>query len=247
MKKPVANNTSAKSTSPKRTTPEAPTETILDESGQPTAGADAPTPPSGSLLGQVPTSLKKLGTQTATSFNQLSTAQKILGGTALAVGVGYLVTRKKKAKKADQASTLNELLYFVNDRIAGYERAVAESEDSQLRGYYKQLVSQSQLFASELNTYLRKQNGGRQTSTTLKGKLYRTWMDAKSAVTGSDEKAILGSNIYGEEWAIKAYQDALDDKTLTGAMRLAVERQYNLSQKTYKELQKLEAKQSASL
>jgi uncharacterized protein (TIGR02284 family) len=251
MKKPSPRTTSAESTSPELNAPESTTETILDESGQSTAGADATTPKLGNLLsqaqqvlGQVPTSLKNLGTQTSTTFNKLTTTQKILGGTALAVGVGYLVASKKKAKKADQASTLNELLYFVNDRIAGYERAVAESEDNQLRGYYKQLVSQSQLFANELNTYLRKQKGDRQTSTTLKGKLYRAWMDAKAAVTGSDEKTILGSNIYGEEWAIKAYQDALDDKTLTGAMRLAVERQFNLSQKTYKELQKLEAKQS---
>jgi uncharacterized protein (TIGR02284 family) len=251
MKKPTSNAASAQHTSPELTSPESTTETILDESGQPTAGAESTTPKSGNilsqaqqLLGQVPASLKNLGTQTSTSFNKLSTTQKIVGGTAIAVGVGYLVASKKKAKKADQASTLNELLYFVNDRIAGYERAVAESEDNQLRGYYKQLVSQSQLFANELNNYLRKQNGGRQTSTTLKGKVYRALMDAKAAVTGSDEKTILGSNIYGEEWAIKAYQDALDDKTLTGAMRLAVERQYNLSQKTYKELQKLEAKQS---
>jgi uncharacterized protein (TIGR02284 family) len=251
MKKPSSRTTSAESTLPELNAPESTTETIIDESGQPTAGADAATPKSGNLLnqakqvlGQVPTSLKNLGTQTSTTFNKLTTTQKILGGTALAVGVGYLVVNKKKAKKDDQASTLNELLYFVNDRIAGYERAVAESEDNQLRGYYKQLVSQSQLFANELNNYLRKQNGGRQTSTTLKGKLYRAFMDAKAAVTGSDEKTILGSNIYGEEWAIKAYQDALDDKTLTGAMRLAVERQFHQSQKTYKELQKLDAKQS---
>jgi uncharacterized protein (TIGR02284 family) len=260
MKKPAANTPSAEGTTPDLTAPETTTsESSTPESSTPdTAPAansadgeqPAATAKAGKLLsqaqqvlGQVPTSLKNLGTQTSTSFNKLTTTQKILGGTALAVGVGYLVASKKKAKKADQASTLNELLYFVNDRIAGYERAVAESTDNQLRGYYKQLVSQSQLFANELNNYLRKQNGGRQTSTTLKGKLYRAWMDAKAAVTGSDEKTILGSNIYGEEWAIKAYQDALDDKTLTGAMRLAVERQFNLSQKTYKELQKLEEKQ----
>jgi uncharacterized protein (TIGR02284 family) len=256
MKKPTANTSSTEGTTPELNTPETTTssataDTSTTDGEQATASADGVTAKAGNLLnqaqqvlGQVPTSLKNLGTQTSTTFSKLTTTQKILGGTALAVGVGYLVASQKKAKKADQASTINELLYFVNDRIAGYERAVAESTDNQLRGYYKQLVSQSQLFANELNNYLRKQNGGRQTSTTLKGKLYRAFMDAKAAVTGSDEKTILGSNIYGEEWAIKAYQDALDDQTLTGALRLAVERQFHLSQKTYKELQKLEEKQS---
>ena len=264
MKKPAANTPSAEGitsdlTAPEATTSESSTpetntsaatpETSSTDGGQPTANADGATAKAGNLLnqaqqvlGQVPTSLKNLGTQTSTSFNKLTTTQKILGGTALAVGVGYLVASKKKAKKADQASTLNELLYFVNDRIAGYERAVSESTDNQLRGYYKQLVSQSQLFANELNNYLRKQNGGRQTSTTLKGKIYRAFMDAKAAVTGSDEQAILESNLYGEEWALKAYEEALNNHTLSGAMRQAVERQYHIAQQTYHRLQNLAEK-----
>lgn len=178
-------------------------------------------------------------------LGKLSTTQKILGGALLVFGVTKLMGGNKAGKpaKGDQASTLNELLYFVNDRIEGYQRAAAESQDAELTGYYKQLVSQSQQFANELNGYLQQQGGTRQTSTTAKGKLYRAWMDAKAALTGFDEKAILGSNVYGEEWALKAYQDALGDHTLSGTIRQAVERQYAQSQKTYKELQKLEAQQ----
>jgi len=186
----------------------------------------------GSVLGQLPTQAKKPGT-----------ARKLVGGALLALGVAYLATRQKR-KPSPEAATLDELLYFVNDRIEGYQRAVAESHDTELRGYYKQLVSQSQQFATNLNTYLTQEGGERETSTTLKGKLYRAWMDAKALVTERDEKTILGSNIYGEEWALKAYQEALADQTLTGAMRQAVERQYALSQKTYDRLQKLEENQA---
>ena len=196
-------------------------------------------------LSQVPTALRSAGTKTATQFNKLSTTQKVVGGAALALGIGLLARRSQsnRAKGDSQTDTLQELLYFVNDRIEGYKRAVEESQDSSLRGYYKQLVSQSQQFATELNNHLREQSGDRQTETTLKGKLYRAWMDAKAAITGSDEKAILGSNIYGEEWALKAYRDALQDQTLTGKLRLEVQRQYFLSQKTYKHLKQLAAKQ----
>jgi uncharacterized protein (TIGR02284 family) len=186
----------------------------------------------GSLLGRVPTTVKKAGT-----------TRKLVGGALLALGVAYLVTRQK-SKPSPEAATLDELLYFVNDRIAGYERAVAESHDAELRGYYKQLVSQSQQFATDLNTYLTQEGGERETNTTLKGKLYRAWMDAQALVTERDEKTILGANIYGEEWALKAYQEALADQTLTGAMRQAVERQYALSQKTYDRLKKLAEKQA---
>ena len=197
------------------------------------------------LLSQVPNTLKSAGTKTANGFNKLSTTQKVVGGTLLALGAAYLVRRQKSrsASTSPEANTLHELLYFVNDRIKGYERAVAESQDTQLRGYYKQLVSQSQQFATDLNTFLNQAGGSRETASTLKGKLYRSWMDAKAAIAGSDEKTILGSNIYGEEWALQAYAEALADQTLRGAVRQAVERQYALSQHTYSQLKKLESQQ----
>ncbi|GAA4393164.1 PA2169 family four-helix-bundle protein [Hymenobacter koreensis] len=194
------------------------------------------------LLNQLPQSFKDTGNQALTSFNKLSTTQKVVGGALIALGVGYLATSGKSRKNGSQAATLHELLLFVNDRIEGYQRAVDESQDPQLRGYYKQLVSQSQRFANELNQYLRQQGGHRETGTTLKGKLYRGWMETKAALTGYSEQAILGSNVYGEEWALKAYEDALNDHTLTGHLRQVVEQQYAQSQKTYYELKKLEAK-----
>lgn len=197
----------------------------------------------GDMLTQLPQSFKDAGNDALSKVNKLSTTQKVVGGALLAAGVGYLATRNRASKKhSDQASTLHELLLFVNDRIEGYQRAVDESQDAQLKGYYKQLVSQSQQFANKLNQYLRQQDGGEEAGTTLKGKLYRAWMDTKAAVTGFDEKAVLGSNIYGEEWAIKAYEEALNDQTLSGTLRVEVERQYAQSKKTYKELQKLDAK-----
>ena len=196
------------------------------------------------LLSQVkvPQSVKDASTNALNKVNKLTTTQKVVGGALLAAGVGYLAVRSRKAKAGDQAATLHELLLFVNDRIEGYQRAVDESQDTKLRGYYKQLVSQSQQFSNKLNQYLRQQDGGEEKGKTVKGRLYRAWMDTKAALTGADEKAILGSNIYGEEWALKAYEDALNQGTLTGVLRLEVERQYAVSQNTYKELQKLDGK-----
>jgi uncharacterized protein (TIGR02284 family) len=185
----------------------------------------------GAMLGQLPATIKNA-----------STTQKVVGGALLAAGITLLV-RNKKAAPSDQAATLDELLYFVNDRIEGYERAVRESEDPQLRGYYKQLVSQSQQFATDLNTYLTREGGERETRTTLKGKIYRAFMEAQAAVTGHSEKSLLAFNLHGETWALKAYKEALADHTLTGALRQAVERQNTLSQQTLERLKKLEEKQ----
>jgi uncharacterized protein (TIGR02284 family) len=213
------------------TYPDAPAQTDTTAS-QPQPAAK-PNGSLGGMLSKVPATVKNA-----------STAQKLVGGALLALGVTLLARRQKKNAPSPQAATLDELLYFVNDRIEGYQRAVAESEDTQLRGYYKQLTSQSQQFATDLNTYLTREGGEREDATTLKGKLYRAWMDAKAAVTGRDEQTILGSNIYGEEWALKAYKEALADQTLTGPLRQAVARQYALSQKTYAQLKRLAEKQA---
>lgn len=113
----------------------------------------------GSLLSQVPATVKNA-----------STTQKVVGGALLALGLTLLARRSKSAAPSALTATLDELLYFVNDRIEGYQRAVHESEDAQLRGYYKQLASQSRQFATDLNGYLTREGGEREESTTLNGK-----------------------------------------------------------------------------
>ena len=137
------------------------------------------------------------------------------------------------------ADTLNELALFVNDRIEGYKTAAQETKDPQNQAYYQELVQQSEQFVKEINGFARAAGGDAEDSTTLKGKFYRGFMDAKAIVTSRDEKSILDSNIYGEEWAIKAYTEALANDALTGPARQAVERQHQASQQTLRKLEQL--------
>ena len=195
------------------------------------------------LIEKVPASLKEASDKTVSGYNQLSTTQKVVGGALLALALTYLVAPKKKGKAKRKAAALDELLLFVNDRIEGYKRAVAETKDADLRGYYQGLVAQSQQFSGTLNGYLQKVGGERETGTTLKGKLYRKLMDAQAAVTGHDEKAILAANVLGERWAVRAYKKTLRRKVLQGEMRDAVKKQFGQSRTTYKRLKQLTAQQ----
>jgi uncharacterized protein (TIGR02284 family) len=195
------------------------------------------------LLGNAPESLKGASDKAVGAYNKLTTTQKVVGGALLAAGLALLIAPKKKGKEKRAAKALDELLLFVNDRIEGYKRAVAESKDAQLKSYYQQLVGQSQQFSSTLNGYLAQKGGERETGTTLKGKLYRKLMDATATVTGRDEKAILAANIHGETWAIKAYKKTLRRKALKGAIREAVQKQFAVSKQTYKRLKELAAEQ----
>lgn len=197
------------------------------------------------LAGNVPDSVKEASDKAVGAFNQLTTTQKIVGGALLAAGLSYLIAPKKKGKAKRKAKALDTLLLYVNDRAEGYKRAAAESKDSEKRSYYQDLVSQSQQFASSLNSYLTASGGKREKGTTLKGKLYRKLMDAQAAVTGSDEKSILAANIHGERWAIKAYKQALRRKALKGGARDAVKKQFAISKQTYKKLKSMAAQAAA--
>jgi uncharacterized protein (TIGR02284 family) len=135
--------------------------------------------------------------------------------------------------------TLQELTEFVNDRKVGYERAVKESKNPEFQSYYRKLSNQSADFSNELNSYIRSYGGDSERDTTIKGKFFRQWMDVKAAFTGSDENAIIDSNIYGEEWALKAYDDALRSATLPPEIRQAVDRQKAASLQTYNELKNM--------
>ena len=195
------------------------------------------------LLSNTPESLKQASDKAVGAYNKLTTTQKVVGGALLAAGLALLIAPKKKGKEKRAAKALDELLLFVNDRIEGYKRAVAESKTPQLKSYYQQLVGQSQQFASTLNNYLTQKGGERETGTTLKGKLYRKLMDAQAVVVARDEKAILAANIYGERWAIKAYKKTLRRSALKGAIREAVQKQFAVSKQTYKRLKELVAEQ----
>jgi uncharacterized protein (TIGR02284 family) len=136
---------------------------------------------------------------------------------------------------------LRELTEFINDRREGYERAAKESKNPDFQAYYRDLANQSQDWASDLNQITQQYGGRAETDTTVKGKFYRGWMDVKAALTGNDEKAIIDNNLYGEEWALKAYNDALDNNELPMDIRQLVERQRQSSQQTYNRLQQMKA------
>ncbi|PSR55420.1 aldehyde dehydrogenase [Adhaeribacter arboris] len=136
-------------------------------------------------------------------------------------------------------STLQELTQFINDGHKGYEHAAKETTNPQLRQLYQTLAGQRAEFAQELNEIIKNHGGTAQTSTTTKGKIFRQWIDAKAALTNRDDNNILSSNLYGEEWAQKAYNNALQQPDLPQPIRQLVERQKLALEQTYQTLQKL--------
>lgn len=113
-----------------------------------------------------------------------------------------------------QISALNDLIKINNDRIAGYQKAYENTDETGLNLLFNEYIDQSKNNVSELREYIRVLGGNPADGTTLSGKFYHAWMDVKAAFTGKDRHGILSDCERGEDIAKKAYRNALDDKEL---------------------------------
>ena len=123
--------------------------------------------------------------------------------------------------------TLNDLIQINNDRIEGYERASKETDDvdADLRALFGRMADESRQYNAELTAAVTRQGCEPATDTTVRGKIYRVWMDVKATFTGKDRKSVLSSCEYGEDAAQRAYESALKEEELTGDFRDLVMRQ----------------------
>lgn len=124
------------------------------------------------------------------------------------------------------ASVLNNLISICEDGVEGYKLAAKEAKGANLKAMLNQYVSQRQSFASELQSAVAGLGVSPKDSGSAVGALHRTWMSAKSEVTGRDDAAILAECETGEKAAVAAYEDALKHDDLPANIRSIIQRQY---------------------
>lgn len=109
------------------------------------------------------------------------------------------------------AGVLNDLIAINNDRIEGYEKAIAtiETIDIDLKTLFQNMASHSRKHKDELVQLVARLGEEIETGTTISGKIYRAWMDVKATFTGKDRTTALESCEFGEDAALKAYDEAL--------------------------------------
>ncbi|MGZ3899094.1 MAG: ferritin-like domain-containing protein [Bacteroidia bacterium] len=128
---------------------------------------------------------------------------------------------------------LNDLIRINNDRIEGYERAVNDTEDPKLKSLFYTMAQESRKFKNELLTEVIKLGGTPEEGTTVSGKVFRTWMDFKSALAGNDRKAIISSCESGEDTAIHTYKEVLDSGKLPSRFFTIVKDQHKALQQSH--------------
>lgn len=138
-----------------------------------------------------------------------------------------------------QVEVLNDLVQINNDRIAGYEKAIAaidDKENEDLRLLFERMINNSKDYNEILEKQVGLLNGEPALGTSGAGKLYRAWMELKAYVTGGDRLAILSSCVTGEETAIRAYEEALAEEELAIELKQLLNTQLSDLQQSYSEI-----------
>lgn len=110
---------------------------------------------------------------------------------------------------------LSELIEINNDRVAGFEKVIADINDENvdLKTVFEEYAQQSRKYVQQLSAVAGSAAHLEQ-DKSVTGTLHRVWIDVKSLFGGSDRASILSEAERGEDAIKKAYQDALHDSGL---------------------------------
>ena len=116
---------------------------------------------------------------------------------------------------ATTTSVINDLIEINNDRVAGFEKAIADINDENidLKAIFQEYAEQSRKNGQELAAIFGSVDEV-ETGNSLSGTLHRAWIDVKSLFGGSDRAGILSEAERGEDAIKKAYQEALSSNEL---------------------------------
>ena len=135
-------------------------------------------------------------------------------------------------------NVLNNLVEINNDRIEGYEKAANETEESDLKSLFMQFIDTSEHCRSELSSEIIRLGSNPTEGTKVSGKFFRVWMDVKAALVGHNRKDILDSCKFGEDNAVKTYEEVLNNDLiyLTPEQQKMINAQYELIKANHHEI-----------
>jgi uncharacterized protein (TIGR02284 family) len=121
---------------------------------------------------------------------------------------------------------LNGLIETSKDGQYGFQSAAETVKNADFKSLFTELSAQRQLFVDELQALVRELGEEVEKAGSLAGTLHRGWIDIKAALSSGDEHAVLAECERGEDSAVSAYREALEQNELPQKFREVIERQY---------------------
>lgn len=124
------------------------------------------------------------------------------------------------------ASVLNSLIETCKDGQEGFRSAAEDVTNSDMKALFSELSMQRHQFIVELQQLVASVGEEAETSGSIAGALHRGWIDLKSALSKSDEYAVLSECERGEDSAVAEYKEALEHSELPDNVRHVIQQQY---------------------
>lgn len=105
---------------------------------------------------------------------------------------------------------LNDILEKNIDAQKGFEKAVENSKNSNLKSYFKERSEERKQFISHLRSELNHYGEKYKESGSAAASIHLGWMDFKSMFSGDDDEEMIEEAIRGEKLALKEYDEALE-------------------------------------
>jgi uncharacterized protein (TIGR02284 family) len=139
---------------------------------------------------------------------------------------------------------LNGLIETCRDGQYGFQEAAENVESPELKQIFGDAALERSRFVGELQEHVRALGGDPENSGSVAASLHRTWIDIKGTLTGKSDQSILSECERGEDSAVEAYEDAIEENEITGDVRQTIDRQYAAVKQVHDRIKQLRSKRA---
>jgi uncharacterized protein (TIGR02284 family) len=140
---------------------------------------------------------------------------------------------------------LNDLIETCRDGQNGFKEAAENATSSDLKNFFSDASLERARFVGELQEQVRLLGGDAENTGSTVGALHRSWIKVKGTLTGKDDESILNEAERGEDSAVKAYEEALQE-VLPAPCRTMLENQFREVKQAHDRVKRMRDARSAA-
>jgi uncharacterized protein (TIGR02284 family) len=137
------------------------------------------------------------------------------------------------------ALILNDLMLAARDAAEGFKNAADHVKELELMQLLAGYAEERMGFARELEERLRTMRYEPARLPNPAAAAHRVWMDLRAAIESNDTHALLAECERGEDFSVKAYAAALQDRDMDELSRQLIQRQYEQVQAAHDRIKQL--------
>lgn len=127
---------------------------------------------------------------------------------------------------ANDVDLLKSLTKTLIDSVNGYRDAAADARSEKLRQLFLESAVERQLAVDKLQQAIGELGGDHDDEPSVLGRTHQRWLDLRSLIEDGDEDAILAEVERGESYLQQKFQESIDDSSVQGDARRAIEQAY---------------------